>query len=56
MSIVICERCDRAIDSDFDGDCFVEVGNMRRLHKEIVLCEPCRDKHFEELEAEKYGP
>ena len=43
MSVVICEKCDAQIDSDFDCDCFVEVGNMRRLHKTIVLCENCRD-------------
>jgi hypothetical protein len=44
MSIVICERCGAWIDSDFDPDCFVEIGNMRRLHGTIVLCEPCRDR------------
>lgn len=44
MSICVCEDCDAYIDSDFDCDCFVEIGNMRRLHKEIILCERCRDK------------
>jgi len=44
MSMIVCERCDRYIDSDDDPDCFVEVGNMRRLHQTKVLCEFCRDK------------
>ena len=43
MSMVICEKCDRLIDSDDDPDCFVETGNMRRLHQTVVMCEPCRD-------------
>ena len=41
---VICKECDRIINSDADPDCFVEVGNMRRMHKEIILCKPCREK------------
>lgn len=53
MSIIVCQGCDAYIDSDFDADCFVEVGNMRRLTKTKVLCEPCRDKYFCELEAEQ---
>ena len=44
MSVVICERCDSWIDSDYDPDCFVEIGNMRRLPKTIILCEPCRER------------
>lgn len=50
MSMCRCDGCDRLIDSDDDPDCFVEVGNMRRLHKEIILCEPCREKHYEREE------
>ena len=44
MSIVICERCDAWVDSDNDPEVFVEIGNMRRLHQTIVLCESCRDR------------
>ena len=44
MSIIVCEKCDAYIDSDFDADCFVEIGNMRRLHKEACVCEPCRER------------
>ena len=36
MSMVICEKCDRLIDSDDDPDCFVETGNMRRLHQTVI--------------------
>lgn len=52
MSIVICDGCDRPIDSDFDGDCFVEVGNMRRLHKTVALCERYRDDRAERADDE----
>lgn len=47
MSMMICEDCDRAIDSDDDPECFVEVGNMRRLHAEIILCENCRERRWD---------
>ena len=43
MSMVNCSECDKYIDSDIDCDCFVDVGNMRRMHKTIVLCEACRE-------------
>ncbi len=57
MSIVICEDCDAYIDSDWDGECFVEVGNMKRQHQTKVMCEPCRDKYFEKLEDDSnHGP
>lgn len=36
----------------FDCDCFVEVGNMRRLHQTKVLCERCRERREDELNAE----
>lgn len=52
MSMVMCESCDRPIDSDDDPECFVEVGNMRRLHQTKVLCEPCRERLWEEQERE----
>lgn len=52
MSMVRCEECERFIDSDEDPECFVEVGNMKRLHKEIILCEPCRERRWEEYEAD----
>ena len=42
MSMIYCEGCAILINSDDDPDCFVEVGNMRRMHKTIALCEKCR--------------
>ena len=53
MSIVVCEGCDAYIDSDFDADCFVEVGNQRRLNETKVLCERCRDEYFALIEEEQ---
>lgn len=47
MSMVICERCDAGIDSDNDPDCFVETGNMRRLHDTTIMCEPCRERAWD---------
>lgn len=48
MSMIRCEDCSRPIDSDYDADCLVEVGNMRRLHETKILCEPCRDRRQDE--------
>lgn len=53
MSIIVCEKCDAYIDSDFDADCFVELGNMRRLNKTHVWCERCRDEYLLEEEAKQ---
>ena len=50
MSMCVCQRCDAYIDSDFDPDCFVEVGNMRKLNQTIVLCEKCREEREKDLE------
>jgi len=52
MSMVICSRCDALIDSDDDPECFVEVGNMRRLNQTVVMCENCRD--YEEYQQYKH--
>ena len=46
MSMIICQDCGAYIDSDDDPDCFVEVGNMRRLHSTKVMCEKCRDEYY----------
>lgn len=47
MSIVTCEYCDAMVDSDSDPDCFVETGNMRRLHQTTIICEPCRERAWD---------
>jgi hypothetical protein len=49
MSLVICQRCSAQIDPANDLECYVEVGNMRNLHKTEIMCEPCRDKYYEEF-------
>lgn len=53
MSMCTCEECGRFINSDDDPECFVEIGNMRRLHKTIILCESCRNERWEELERQE---
>lgn len=50
MSMCSCSKCGDLIDSDDDPDCFVEVGNMRRLHRTIILCVRCREQYYEDLE------
>ena len=52
MSMIVCEGCDAYIDSDDDCDCFVEVGNMKRLHQTKVLCERCRDEFYSLMDWE----
>lgn len=52
MSMVICSDCDAPVDSDHDPDCFVDIGNMRRLHQTITLCENCRGRREDQLEYE----
>lgn len=47
MSLLTCDRCDATVDDALDPHCLVEVGNMRRLHREIVLCEPCRERAWD---------
>lgn len=57
MSMCICDKCGDPIDSDNDPDCFVEVGNMRRMHKTEIICEACRDKmDIYETADEPCGP
>jgi hypothetical protein len=49
MSILLCERCGDAIDSDDDPDCFVE-----QPFKDVVHCQGCRDhdeQHRERIAA-----
>ena len=43
MSLVRCHDCNLLVDSDDDPEVFVEIGDMKRLHKEIILCERCRE-------------
>ena len=43
MSMVHCSMCERVFDSANDPDCSVYVGNYKRLHKDVIMCESCRD-------------
>ncbi len=52
MSMVMCERCDRFIDSDDDPDCFVENPGLPGAMGDEVLCEWCREKREAEQEAQ----
>lgn len=47
--MIRCDGCNELIDSDDDAECFVEVGNMRAQTKDMVLCEPCRERYFDEV-------
>lgn len=46
MSIVVCDHCERYIDSDFDCDCFIE--NPYDSRDVTTLCENCRERAYEE--------
>lgn len=52
MSMCVCHDCGTPVDSDEDRNCFVEVGNMRRLTHEIIVCETCRWIRLDEGEIE----
>lgn len=55
MSIVVCDHCDRYIDSDKDQYCFCDDPTG-----ETVMCENCRetayDRHQESLMENGPGP
>ena len=42
MSMILCDDCSAYINSDDDPECFVEVGNMKRLNFTKIMCEDCR--------------
>lgn len=47
MSMVICEHCDRHIDSDNDPDCFCADpwgGNQS------IVCESCRERAYDDYQ------
>ncbi len=57
MSIMQCHDCDAYIDTDF-GECeWIELGNMRRQHHEVMVCINCYEQrvldreHWNEQEA-----
>lgn len=46
MSMVNCDCCDRYIDSDDDGDCFIE--NPYDSKDTRIMCEPCRERAYDQ--------
>lgn len=53
MSMCVCKDCAAYVDSDDDPDCFVEVGNMRRMNWTEIVCEPCREKRMDEADYQE---
>lgn len=45
MSVVVCDHCERYIDSDDDGDCFID--NPYDNRDTTILCESCREKAWD---------
>lgn len=52
MSMIRCDSCDRPIDSDDDPECINNDGYSLGLPV-IVLCEPCRERAWDEQEERK---
>lgn len=48
MSMVICDHCDRAIDTDFDAEAWIE-------EEEMWLCPRCRDAFADEIAELREG-
>lgn len=46
MSVVVCDHCERYIDSDDDPYCFIE--NPYDSKDTTVLCEYCREKAWDQ--------
>ncbi len=53
MSMDTCQVCCALVDTDFDTDFYVEIGNMKRLHMTIGLCEHCRDDRQNAIESQE---
>jgi len=48
MSMVICDKCNALVDSDFDTDCFIE--HLGTKFPDTIACERCREDMDEENE------
>ena len=44
MSMDVCKRCARYIDTDDDCDCYIDISKTET----ICLCEPCRERFYQE--------
>lgn len=51
MSMELCDKCNQAIDTDHDAECYVDVPGFDRA---LVACKPCRERMAEagELDVE----
>ena len=45
MSVVVCDRCEKFIDSEFDCDCFSV--NPYDDNDVTTLCESCRERAWD---------
>ena len=43
MSWMKCHDCEHLVDTDADPDCWIEIGNMRRMTEDVAVCLSCRD-------------
>ena len=55
MSWDRCAKCGDLVNTDNEPEAYVEVGNMRRMHDTICLCQRHREEHEEELERRHIG-
>ena len=47
MSMDVCYKCGALVDTDEGVDCYVDIGNQRRLEKIVCICEKCREEDDE---------
>ena len=50
MSIMSCHDCEKYCDIDFGEGEFIEIGNMRRQHCEVFVCQQCLEARIQEDE------
>ena len=54
MSAFLCYDCGRLADAKDGESEVIEIGNMKRQHKEVFVCGPCYEARMEELEHQNY--
>jgi hypothetical protein len=55
MSMDICHRCDAPVDTDFDLDCYQPDQRDSMGHRDICICERCREHEAERDEIMNMG-
>lgn len=59
MSMIVCDVCDRLIDSDDDPECFhtppdyLPLTNAQRVAATVVMCEPCRESAWQKQQEQE---